>query len=226
MKRQTKLPPAVVQVTWPNNRRARGLGFVASGEYVVTAAHNLPPPPNFTKGVYNYDPLVVETSTGETLEMWPVFVDPCADLAVLAISDEGLEAGESLNEVVPLQIAWRPTVGSHSGTVGTHDRGIVKVVYDVRTTSTRITFTGKAPFEGGTSGGPVLDQKGRAMAVVSQTTSADGHRQGWGPALGECLPTWLREKIARYEEASEVMPTKPRPQKKIQKVRRPRTSRR
>jgi len=225
MKRQITLPPAVVQVTQPNNRRARGLGFVASGEYVVTAAHNLPPPPNFTKGVYSYDPLVVETSTGDTLEMWPVFVDPCADLAVLAISDEGREAGESLDELVPLQIAWSPTVGSHSGTVATHDRGIVKVAYDVRSASIRITFTGKAPFVGGTSGGPVLDQKGRAMTLVSQTTSADGHRQGWGPALGECLPTWLREKIARHEKASGVVPTKPGPQKKIRKVSKPRIGR-
>lgn len=226
MKRQIRLPPAVVQVTQPGNRRARGLGFVAAGEYVVTAAHNLPPPPDSTKGIYAYDPLVVETSGGETLEMEPVFVDPCADLAVLAISDEGQAAGEALDEVVPMQIAWSPTGGRHNGTVATHDRGLVKVVYDVRAASIRIVFTGKAPFAGGTSGGPVLDQNGRAITVVSQTTSAEGHRQGWGAALGECLPAWLRKKIARYEEASEVVPTKPTPRKKIRKVNKPRTGRR
>lgn len=226
MKRQIVLPPAVVQVIKPKNRRARGLGFVASGEYVVTAAHNLPPPPNFIKGVYNYDALLVEMSTGDTFEMEPVFVDPCADLAVLAISDEEQEAREALEEVVPLQIAWSPIVGARSGTVATHDRGLVKVIYNSRAASNRVTFAGRSPFVGGTSGGPVLDQHGRVLAVVSQTTAADSHRQGWGPALGECLPVWLRERIVRYEKASEVVPAKPRPQKKSQKVSKPRTGRR
>lgn len=199
MKRQIKMPPAVVQVTQPKNRKAQGLGFVASGGYVVTVAHNLPRPES-VNGIYDHDAVVVTTSEGDKVLMEPVFVDPCADIAVLGLSEAKPDMRDTLDEVAPLLIAWTPAVGNHGGTVATHDRGLVKATCEVRVASSRVTFTGKAPFASGTSGGPVFDRKGKVMAVVSQTTSADGHRQGWGPAISECLPVWLLKKIVRQEK--------------------------
>jgi S1-C subfamily serine protease len=199
-KGKTKLSPAVVHVAQPKNRNARGLGFVTAGEYVITAAHNLPRPKS-ANGIYDHDHLVVTTSSGNSLLMTPVFVDQCTDIAVLALSDANPEMRDVLDEVATVPVAWAPTVGKHAGTVATHERGLVKAVCEVRESSNRITFTGKSPFASGTSGGPVLDGKGRVMALVSQTTTADGNRMGWGPAIGECLPAWLARRIAQQEGA-------------------------
>lgn len=200
MKRQIKMPSAVVQVTQPKNRQSHGLGFVASGGYVVTAAHNLPRPES-ANGIYDHDAVVVTTSDGDDVLMEPVFVDQCADIAVLGLADTEPESVDTLDEVAPLLIAWTPAIGKGRGTVATHDRGLVKAICEVRIGSNRVLFTGKIRFAAGTSGGPVCDSKGRVMAVVSQTTSAHAHRLGWGPAIGECLPAWLARKIAGQEKA-------------------------
>jgi S1-C subfamily serine protease len=201
MTRKIATPAAVVQVTQSKKRHARGLGFVVAGGYVVTVAHNLPLPAS-KNGIYDCDCLVIETQAGDQLLMEPIFVDQCADLAVLGLSDANPETAiDALDAVPPLPIAWTPVVGRHSGTVATHDRGSVKVVSEVRAASIRVAFAAKSPFTSGTSGGPVCDGNGRAMAVVSQTTSAADHRQGWGPALGECLPAWLAKRILSHEKA-------------------------
>jgi S1-C subfamily serine protease len=221
MKRQITMPPAVVAVARRKNRRARGLGFVVSGGYVVTAAHNLPPPES-ANGIYDSDLLVIEVKDGDELRMTPVFVDQCTDIAVLAISDEYPEVTDALDEVAPLLVSWNPEVGKHSGMVATHDRGLVKAACEIRASANRVCFTGKTAFAGGTSGGPVLDSKGRVMAVVSQTTSAEDHRLGWGPAISECLPAWLVKKIVRYERAADITPTKPKRVTRKRTVRKPR----
>ncbi len=208
MKHKVAMPPAVVVVTRKKNRRARGLGFVASGGHVVTAAHNLPHPESLN-GIYDGDLLFVELSDGAKLQMAPVFVDQCTDIAVLAVSDEHPEVEDVLDEVVPLRIAWNAVVGKYSGTVATHDRGLVTAVCEIRASSNRVCFTGKTAFEGGTSGGPVFDSKDRVVAIVSQTTSAEDHRLGWGPVISECLPAWLVKKIVRHEGPADVPPTKP-----------------
>lgn len=222
MKRMIKLPPAVVQVTQPTNRKARGLGFIVSGGYVVTAAHNLPRPQS-ANGIYDHDLLLVTTSKGSDVLMEPVFVDQCADLAVLAISDQEQEAMDVLDDVAPLCVVWNPKVDKHSGTVATHDRGCVKVTCEVRTASIRVTFIGKTAFASGTSGGPVFDSKGRVMAVVSRTTSAQGHRLGWGPAIGECLPVWLMKKIVGQEKAIIASQKVAKPVGRTKKCTQPRT---
>lgn len=223
MKHKVAMHPAVVVVARKKNRRARGLGFVASGGYVVTAAHNLPHPES-QNGIYDGDLLFVELSDGGKLQMTPVFVDQCTDIAVLAISDEHPEVEDPLDEVVPLRIAWNPVVGMHGGTVATHDRGLVKAVCEIRASSTRVCFTGKTAFEGGTSGGPVFDGEGRVLAVVSQTTGAEGHRLGWGPAVSECLPAWLVKKIVRHERTADEPLTKPQRVARKRTSRKPRTS--
>lgn len=203
MKHKVATPPALVVVARKKNRRARGLGFVASGGYVLTAAHNLPPPESLN-GIYDSDLLVIELSDGAKLQMTPVFVDQCADIAVLAVSNEHPEVEDLLDEVDPLRIAWNLVVGKHSGTVATHDRGLVEAVCEIGASSNRVCFTARTAFAGGTSGGPVFDSKGRVMAVVSQTTSAEDHRLGWGPAISECLPAWLVKKIVRHEKTAAV----------------------
>lgn len=218
-----KMPPAVVQVAQSKNRKARGLGFLTAGAYVITASHNLPRPQS-ANGIYDHDHLVVTTSGGNSLLMTPVFVDQCTDIAVLALSDANPEKRDVLEEVVPVAVAWVPAVGKHSGTVATHDRGLVKAVCEVRASSNRITFTGKAPFASGTSGGPVLDGKGQAMALVSQTTTADGRRMGWGPAIGECLPAWLARRIAQQEGTVAPSLKAPKPVRRSGRGKKPRAT--
>lgn len=208
-----KKPPvssAIVGVARPDNPDAKGLGFVVSGGFVITAAHNLAPPES-PNGLYDYDELLVAFGGNEQHSMTPVFVDQCSDLAVLAPADEDGSLAERLAGISPLAIAWSPLmVKKSAGGVFTHDKGLIPASYTVDL-GHQVSFLTDAPINAGTSGGPVCDCTGAVLAVVSQTSSHREHRDGWGPLLGHCLPKWLIRDIEARERMEHGMPHSARP---------------
>ena len=108
-----------------------------------------------------------------------VAADPCADIAALGepdnqvFSDEAdaFEEWRERTEPVPVSehvIGPRKSVPVH---ILTHDRGWItgKVTrYSIDLTS-RVLLEADSPITGGTSGGPVVDDDGRLVGVVSHS---------------------------------------------------------
>jgi len=210
MAKKPAVSSAIVEVVRVNDPEAKGLGFVASGGFVVTAAHNLAPPES-PNGLYDYDELLVKLGGHEQHAMTPVFVDQCSDVAVLVPASEDGSLAELLSDISPLAIVWSPLMVKKSvGGVFTHDRGLVLSSYTVELRR-HVAFSAEDPINGGTSGGPIFDCTGAVLGVVSQTSSHNGHRDGWGPLLGHCLPKWLTRDIEAHERRDYGMPNGARP---------------
>jgi len=171
---------------------------------IVTAAHCLPLLPPANPANYNYErtfqrllgPLF-DKKTNVAAECR--FVDPIADVAVLGAPDgqdlpEEAEAYDSLTEgVTPFLIA---NATSGAGWVLSLDGCWVRSRIEL--------FSGFGvsmtidPTEGGQSGSPVLDYKGRAIGLISvgKETVVEGSkvingRTGPQPILTRNLPGWL-----------------------------------
>lgn len=203
-KAETSLLVGVVEVRRADNERVVGLGFLAAGRHVITAAHNLAPPES-PDGLYTEDIHLVRVANGEWGEVTPVFVDRCADLAVLVPPDDLSDFTMQLDSLPPLPIVWHPIMGGDQsgGALFTHDRGLVPASYDVDARHT-VGFTANTPIASGTSGGPLFDRSGAVLTVVSQSVSGqdETHREGWGPSIGQCLPRRLAHTIAHWERAN------------------------
>jgi S1-C subfamily serine protease len=191
-----RIAESIVRTEWPEP--SSGQGFVVAGGYIVTAAHCVPAQP-WTDGVNEGEMLAAKNSHGDTILLRPVFSDPCHDLAVLQIHDEG--DGDGLKGMTALAIQWRTSPDLMAGALFTHDRGLVPVSLEVPPVfmgTPRVAFTAEAPINGGTSGGPCLTENGRVLSLVSFTGSPD-HCTGYGAALGLSLPRWLAAEIRRAE---------------------------
>jgi S1-C subfamily serine protease len=191
-----RVAASIVRTDWPEP--SSGQGFVVAGGYIVTAAH-CAPSQAWTDEVSEGELLAARNSRGDTILLRPVFSDPCHDLAVLQVNDEGDSDG--LRGIPGLAIQWRISPDFTAGALFTHDRGLVPVSLEVPPVfigTPRVAFTAEAPINGGTSGGPCLTEKGRVLTPVSFTDSPD-NCTGYGAALGVSLPRWLAVEIWRAE---------------------------
>jgi hypothetical protein len=196
-----------------------GRGFVVEaqrGRLIITAAHCLPhlPPPHGASYLEERTYAQLVGALGEEPTVWAVcvFVDPVADLAVLAgLDDQDLwEEAESYAALVdaatPLRLGHLDFVAPKLVlSDGTTVYGLPKAEADARMLSLdgewfacRVSSWGDSilisdasrPIESGMSGSPVLSADGKAIGVVCV-----GDGIGWGspanPYLAGCLPGWL-----------------------------------
>jgi trypsin-like peptidase len=188
-----------------------GRGFVVADlrpgwpPLVITAAHCIPkvPPAHLGRFLEECTFQLLGMLSGEPSVYASVaFYDPMADVAVLeqpdnqAMYQEADAYEELLARYLPLAIA----VPSEAG------RGYV---YDLRGRSRPITYrrfrdsvrADGYHFEGGMSGSPIVDARGRALAVVSTsgaTLTSSGPRPSGNmasPYLSAAIPTRIRLRI-------------------------------
>jgi hypothetical protein len=187
-----------------------GRGFVVEGDserYVITAAHCLPTIPpamsfSFTEE-RTYQALLCVLGAKPTVWAECVFVDPVADIAVLAkpddqaYPDQADRYEELVNAAMPIEI--RPCQEEEQvwtfALDGTH-------WFSSRLRGLRSLWLTEATerFRGGMSGSPILGNDGKAIGVfVTSDSDADdqGHLEGGPqPGLAACLPGWLLDDLA------------------------------
>jgi hypothetical protein len=188
-----------------------GQGVLVKGGFVLTASHCLQ---------WDYDtgtgatlggqlPFDIVCSTGKTFRLGAHFVDVVSDVAVLGPLDsqvfpEDCEAFEAFcNEVDGLDICktlpnereeFPLKVWSHEG----FEIDCTGDMWDHL--GTKIWVTG--PIKGGTSGGPIVNQNGELISIVSQISIGNKHRpfDGPNPIVWRTLPEFIREQMLAADD--------------------------
>lgn len=144
-----------------------GTGFaLTSSGYLVTNYHV----------VEGADSVYVQNSKGESFKVKTIYVDPSSDIAVLQIDDQAFE------NLSPLPYAFKKTNSDIGEDVYTIGYPKDDVVYGKGYLSSSTGFGGDSiayqisiPVNPGNSGGPLLDNKGNVIGIVSgKQTQADG----------------------------------------------------
>jgi hypothetical protein len=210
-----EIAAATVRVTgYPSDVEKAGLGVLVGNGYLATAAHCLEfdhdTGARITLGEYVC--YGVETAEGEKLKAAPVFIESVSDIAILGPLDRNVFDGEwagayesFCERTRPVPI-WRgPVAGTRSSPRGkafrvhihTHERSWIEAEAtfggDGRP---HVRFDAEMRIEGRSSGGPVVNDSGELLAVV---TAAGGYlgltREGRAPLLRHALPPWLFREI-------------------------------
>lgn len=179
-----------------------GLGVLVEGGYLATAAHCLEydndTGARITLGEHVF--YEIETARGENLKAAPVFIESVSDLAILgpldryAYDGEWVEAYESFVDGTKPVSLWS---GGDTAPFGIRIRSHKKTWISGTAEISRVG----GPFlwiktderiEGGTSGGPIVNDLGELVSVV---TTAGGYlgvtNEGHAPLLRHALPAWL-----------------------------------
>ena len=170
--------------------RAQGSGFVFDGNgHVVTNQHVVAGASSISVSFWN----------GVELDAELVGTDPSTDLAVILV-----DAPAGL--LSPLRLADSSAVdvgdpvlalGSPFGLEGTITSGIVSALHREMTAPNNFTITDTiqtdAAINHGNSGGPLLDNRGRAIGVNAQIESESGGSDG----VGFAIPSNTVRSIAR-----------------------------
>jgi hypothetical protein len=171
---------------------------------VLTAAHCLPrlPPPmpmSYT-AERTYERLLGGLDVAAEVSAECLFVDPVADVAVLCAPDsqalseerERFETFVSSRTCLPIAHAALPSAVSMLSLQNAWIRCQAPAnVPGARSISIAGPDEATAP---GTSGSPILDVRGHAIALVSCGEVAN-------PLLAECLPAWLLRDVLQEAEA-------------------------
>jgi hypothetical protein len=190
-------------------RVGEGRGFLLDDapwpQLVITAAHCLPRLPPADPGSYaherTYRNLLGPIGVPPTVWAECVFVDPIADLAVLASPDGQtlVDECDAYEQFVEGRPALRIGEVDHSCPVWLLTLSGVWHRCNVEVLRRSLTLVG--PKEGnapGASGSPILMDDGRAIGIVNVGTETNGkseERQGGQTRLMSCLPGWMLAKL-------------------------------
>jgi S1-C subfamily serine protease len=179
-------------------------GVLVPDGFIITAAHCIDWDGNGAMALGDHFVERIRAGNGVIYTVSPYAVEPMRDIAALAAVDglheecnafeEFCEATEPvpvstddfpIGTSVPVHVlthrgAW---VTGRARRYGFQIGGAVAVEFD-------------APIESGTSGGPVIDDNGLLVGVVSQAGAVEGQRQtGLMPRPHLALPVWIRNRI-------------------------------
>ena len=179
-----------------------GLGVLVEGGYLVTAAHCLEydndTGARITLGEHVF--YEIETAQGEKLNVAPVFIESISDVAVLgpldsySYDEEWIAAYEAfLKRTRPVPLWSGRDAGSFGIHVHSHKKTWISGKATIGTAGQPYIWikTGER-IEGGTSGGPIINDSGELVSVV---TAAGGYlgvtNEGHAPSLRYALPAGL-----------------------------------
>jgi len=195
-----------------------GLGVLVEGGYLVTAAHCLEydndTGARITLGEHVF--YEIETAWGEKLNVAPVFIESISDIAVLgpldrySYDEEWTAAYEAfLGRTRPVPLWDGRNAGPPSSPVpeefGIHIRSHKKAWISGKATIGKagqpyIWIKTEERIEGGTSGGPIINDSGQLVGVV---TTAGGYlgmtNEGHAPLLRYALPAGIFREMCGTE---------------------------
>lgn len=189
----------------------QGQGVLVPGGFVITAAHCLRWDGEGGSALGDVHATDIRTHSGKRLRLDVGAAEPRADIAVLVELDEQ-EFGDEFDmfeqwkaTTVPVPVRDEELEPDHPlrGHVLTHTGKWTTV------TITRLSYgptngviyvRAERPIRCGTSGGPVVDDEGRLLGVVSHFTEVTrGECDGFMPLVSLALPGWVMSRIARAQ---------------------------
>ena len=145
-------------------------------------------------------------AAGRTLKATPWALDPVSDIAVLgALDDQEFSAEEKAFlafcesvRAVPVSRQTFEIFEPFPVWISTHKGPWVEAqAQQCSPQASQLSVTAREQIEPGTSGSPVIDEKGQLLGVVSQFSAADGDRScvGMIPMPWYTLPAWIAARI-------------------------------
>jgi hypothetical protein len=192
-----------------HKRRGRwgACGVFVPGGHILTAAHCIT-----WKGTGMMalgEPFLepVETSDGRILVTQVCAVEPVADIAVLGppddqmFSEQFLDFEESIEQLpcVPISLRTYPFGKSFEVEVFTHKRQWLKAKATAYRCKSNLCLEASDQIEGGTSGSPVIDKKGRLVGLVSSCMEGKPY-SGNMPAPFQALPRCFGDAIRHAQK--------------------------
>ena len=182
-----------------------GQGVYIGNGFVLTAAHCLEFD-SVAAIAEGFPPVYyIDRPEGEPIWCSPVCIDPCSDLAVVGpcdsqqLSERHWELLSFFKDVVPIEIRRDPLQLDESASceirthLGTWVSGKMTRVSD----PPWVWLEADENIIGGTSGGPIVDDNGQILAVVSITGDNDASGPHSIPPLW--LPSWLLASVPGEE---------------------------
>lgn len=179
-----------------------GLAVRIADELLVTAAHCISY--DLEGGIVLGDHLIeeIETASGDRLKAAPLAIDPVTDIALLCALDgqEFYDEAEKFEdfclETEPLRLFTGEIDrrGGYPIHIFTHDqKWIDGSAMGFGATKPKIYMETEEQIEGGTSGGPIVNDNGELVAIVSHAKiAAPGDRFDAGaPRPHLALPKWV-----------------------------------
>lgn len=207
---RTYVEAATVRVRLANGG---GQGVLVPGGFILTAAHCIDwhGTGRMALGEYYFEQ--VETRDGASFRLAPYAVEPVADIAALGELDkqelpDDADAFEEWRESikpVPLsrgfddwckdgangeKQSFRVHVLSHTGE---WIEGDAKRTFSRDLPNAGFFLVARDPIRSGTSGGPIVDDAGCLVGVVSNTPGVEP--EGTQPFAVNALPHWVLERI-------------------------------
>ncbi|MBU2623435.1 MAG: serine protease [Proteobacteria bacterium] len=179
-----------------------GLGVIVSSNLILTAAHCIgwSAEGYMVLGDHFLEQVEID---GRQIIAAVCAVEPVLDIAALdepdgqTFYDESNDYLSALESIIPIEINSEVFALFHyiPAFIFTHKQTWLKVnVQQCRFAAPGLSVCG-APIEGGTSGGPVVDQEGRLLGIVSCGGFTAPDYSGFIPRPHLSLPVWIMERI-------------------------------
>ena len=207
-KTRKQIELATVPVRSKRMRRGKGgQGVYIGNGFVLTAAHCLDFDTAGGIALENDVIYYIDRPKGKRIWCSPVCIDPCSDLAVVGpcdsqeCSDLRSEFESFFEDVVPIEIRRNPLLLDES--IGCEIRTHLGTWVSGK--MTRQADMGRARLDtdeniiGGTSGGPIVDDDGQIIAVVSIACGSGGATTGPHSIASLWLPSWLLDLVPGEE---------------------------
>ncbi len=194
---------------YPSDPATVGQAVLVRNGYFMTAAHcveyDLTGRLALDRDHILYD---IETAQGVKLKASPVIIEPCSDIAVLCEPDgqvffkEWEDYNDFCNKTRPLSL-YRRRISNFPAEFRVHIYAHKKVWIRGKATvyrdhSSIILIDADDNIEGGTSGGPIINDAGELVGIVSNSGGTAGEtKQGSSPAPRWALPAWIYHEICR-----------------------------
>jgi len=184
-----------------------GQGVLVANGFIITAAHCLDYDQDVGIGIAlgGHIHYKVETRQGVIHRLAPYVIEPCSDIAVLGPLDnqvfEEAEDFETFCEQTRPVSLYRGRLydlpeefGIH---IFTHNKGWVTGKAQVtRNYSPTVFIKADENIDGGTSGGPIINDAGELVGVISISGGSErDHKEGPSPLARWSLPEWIYREI-------------------------------
>lgn len=179
---------------------------MVEGNLIITAAHCIHWRIEGSMALGDYFIEDINTSSGEKLKVMPMAVEPVSDIAVLGpldnqqFFDEVEEFENFCERTKPVAICqgdfelFKPVpvyIRSHRG------QWIKATAKQCSRDAATLFIESEEQIEGGTSGGPIINEAGELVAIVSHSSEGQRGCDGLAPRPHLTLPVWVCRKILR-----------------------------
>jgi hypothetical protein len=205
------IPLATVKI-----KKTGGQGILVKNNFIITAAHciNWATDGSMVYGDTNYYYIEdIKTADGRDLKVCPIAVEPVTDIAILGPLDEQEQsedffAFENFCETTKPAVLSRNPCGANKAKIIENAPDFIIYEFSIHIyTHERTWISGKAKvyndlpkmgiktdsnIKGGTSGGPIMNDFGELVGIVSYSGGVRGvSKEGSAPLLRRALPIWI-----------------------------------